>query len=135
KESVLVLDQKGVPPPILVAMLWRAARGLKRFPDTLTGRSLQAAQLAVTAHAVNVAVHQERGRHDAVQAVGTIVVLALSFSLPDDRRLGLARVEAEHQRTVVKRGDEEQIARLARGGDAQARLDLEGLGPVHLARL
>src|SRR5262249_3274808 len=104
--------------------------GLERFPDAFAGVGLEAAQLAVAAHAVDVAVLDDRGRHDGVQAVGLVGKLALAFAAPKYGFRRLVRVELEHDRAVVEAAHQQLIAGLSWVGDRHAGLDRERLGPI-----
>src|SRR5262245_3276541 len=64
KAAVALLDDKGVAPA-----LGLAAGRREGFPEALAGFQLQAAKLAVAARAVDIAVLDQRRRHDAVQTV------------------------------------------------------------------
>ena len=122
-----MLHEKGVGP----ARLHSAASGREILPDPLAGVGSQAAQLPVAANAVDVVVLKKRCRHDAVQLF--CVFFAGALALPRQRGRWFIRVEIHHHRPVVKRGDEQPITKLARGGDRQPGTHPERFRPVNLA--
>src|SRR5207244_1444730 len=101
-------------------------RGLMGRPNPLARVGLETAQLAIAAHAVDVAVLDERRGYDAVQAVGFLRHFAGALAAPGDLGL-LVAVELQHQRTLVERRHEEPVFVHARRRDAQANLNLVAL--------
>src|SRR5262245_40815108 len=126
--AILVRDQERVRPASLLA-----AGSLERFPQAFAGRGFQAAQLAVAAHAIDVAVLHDGSAHEAMQAVGQLAGLAATFAFPEDLSARLLGVEFQHHRAVVERGDEQQIVVDARRRNREPHADAEWLRPVNLA--
>ena len=127
EEAVAVLHDERIGP----ADGFAGGGGLEGFPDALAGLRLQAAQLAVAADAVNVAVFEEGRAHDGVE-VGGVLLVHLERA-PDGGGGGFGRVEPQHERAAVKGGEEEQVAQLARRGDGHAGARFEGHRPIDLA--
>ena len=125
--AVGVFHEEGVAPADFLA----AGRG-ECFPDALAGVGFEAAELAVTAHTVNVAAFEKRRGHDAVQRVG--VALAAFLRAPDHGGGGFLPVEFQHHRAVVERGDEQLITDMARRGHAQAGTRDKFFAPINFAR-
>ena len=130
-----LFDDKGIVPAILVLLL--AAGRFQVHPQPLARLRLQAAQLAVTAHAVDVIALEDGSTHDGVQPHRGVGPLAASLLRPQHRRGRLVRVEFEHDGAAVEGGQKEQIALLARRRDGHVGLDgrAELLRPVDAALL
>ena len=103
------------------------------FPEAFARLQLEAAELPIAARAVDVSALDQRRGHDAVQSIR--VLLTDLLALPD--RLRLVRADAQEQRAVVERSEEQQITDLERAGDAHAvsHRRRECVGPDDLARL
>src|SRR5260370_26482624 len=81
EKAVPVFDDEGVGPAHFLAA---GCRGVQRFPEAFAGVRLEAAQLAIAANAVDVAVLQDRRAHGGMQRIG--VFFTDSLSLPDRLR-------------------------------------------------
>src|ERR1041384_6852506 len=95
KEAITIFDDERRGP----AHFFATGR-FKTFPDAFAGVGVEAAELAVAAHAVNVAAIEERRAHDAVQTVGVPFTLALAAPEQSRRRLG--RIQLPHHRALVE---------------------------------
>ena len=127
KGALAVLHNERVAPPL------GFARGrFERFPEAITRVGLQTPELPVAARTVNVSVFYQGSAHHAVKAVG--IFLADLLTLPDDRRF--VGANAQHQRAVVKRGEEKRIAEFARAGDGHSGTNRRvRMSPIDFSRL
>ena len=96
EEAVAVLHNVGVRAFEFLAL------GNERevFPNALTRGGFEAAELAVVAHAVDMAGFEEGRGHQRVQVHR--VLLADLLCLPQHLRTGALRVELQHERAVVE---------------------------------
>src|SRR5258708_30123864 len=78
KKSVRVFYDERVGPAHFLAV---GRGGVQRFPEALAGVRLEAAQLAIAANAVNMAVLQEWRAHGGME--GVRVFFTDSLALPD----------------------------------------------------
>ena len=124
-EPVFLLNQKGVPPAAL-------PRRLEGLPQPLAVQRVEASQLAVAAHTVNVRSIEHRGAHDRVQSIRP----DLTARLPAPHHFGRGPIGRyfEHQGPVVKRCQEEPVSYLPRLCDAQPESNRKRYRPDLLAR-
>src|SRR5437016_10653119 len=101
EKPVGILHDEGVGP----ADGFASGSRLKCFPDPFARVRFQAAKLAVTADAIDIALFQKWRTHDGVQ-MGR-VLFALLFRAPQSRGYRPRRVESKHERTIVKASEEQ----------------------------
>src|SRR5260370_42403309 len=89
KKAIAVRDQESIGPALLAG----AGSCLKRLPEAIARGCLQAAQLAIAAHAIDIIVLEIGRADDAVQAVGQSRHLALRFAFPENGVIRLARIQ------------------------------------------
>src|SRR4051812_17782146 len=133
-----------VPDPAAVALLdeeslakqsfFTFARGTG-FPQPVTGRKVEAAQLAKPAHAVNTVTVDHRRAHGSVKSLLELG-LALAAPIPGDLRLRAREIEQE--RSLVEGGEKKLRPGQARHGDGyfgplRFATDRIGMRPEHFA--
>lgn len=119
EEAVAVFYDEGIGPTHFFFVVGGDFHG---FPDALTGVGFQAAELAVAAGAVDVAVFKKWSAHGAMQGVG--IFFTYLFALPEERGVGFIRRETKHHGAVVEAGEEKQVIHFARSRDGHAGLDV-----------
>src|SRR5438477_11652623 len=129
EKPVAVFHDEGIGP----ADRFAGSGCLEGFPNAFSSSCFQAAQLAVTANAINIIVLEKWCAHNGIKMRG--ILLARLFGPPKCTGRWFARIELHHERAVVKTSELEQVPLFSRRGNGHARPRFERFSPITLAAL